>query len=83
MVTMPIVVPLSDLLQLHRQAAVVAFQQGSLAAGLLTPTAGGLLAMLAVADIPFGRWFRFMLPAFAGLLLLGAAALAAGVRAGF
>lgn len=83
MVTMPIVVPLSDLLQLHRQAAVVAFQQGSLAASLLTPTAGGLLAMLAVAGIPFGRWFRFMLPAFAGLLLLGAAALAFGVRSGF
>ena len=39
----------------------------SMLLGLLTPTAGGLLAMLAVANISFGRWFRFMLPAFAGL----------------
>lgn len=80
MVTMPIVVPLSDLLHVPRQAAVSAYQQGSLAAGLMTPTAGSFLAMLAVANVPFGRWFRFMLPAFLGLLLLGALAVATSVR---
>ena len=83
MVTMPIVVPLSDLLQLPRQATVVAYQYGSLAASLMTPTAGSFLAMLAIANVSFGRWFRFMLPAFAGLLLIGAVAIAIGVRTGF
>ena len=42
-----------------------------------------LFAMLAIANVSFGRWFRFMLPAFAGLLLIGAVAIAIGVRTGF
>jgi uncharacterized ion transporter superfamily protein YfcC len=83
MVTMPIVVPLSDLLQLPRQATVMAYQYGSLTASLMTPTAGSFLAMLAIANVSFGRWFRFMLPAFAGLLLIAAVAIAVGVRTGF
>jgi len=70
--TMPILVPLSDLLGIARQATVLAYQTGAGLTELLTPTNGGLMAVLLAAGVPFGRWIRF---AVVGVLL----ALAIGV----
>jgi uncharacterized ion transporter superfamily protein YfcC len=61
--TMPVFVPLSDLLGLSRQATVLAYQMGAGLCELLTPTNGALMAVLLAAGVPFQRWFRF---AFAG-----------------
>lgn len=47
--SLPIIVPLGDLLGLSRQVVVLAYQFGSLASSLITPTTGALLAMLATA----------------------------------
>ena len=57
--TMPILVPLSDLLGIPRQATVLAYQTGAGLTELLTPTNGGLMAVLLAAAVPFGRWIRF------------------------
>lgn len=62
MATMPIMVPLSDLIGLTRQTAVFAFQVGDGVMNLVVPTLGGLLAMLALLRIPFDRWFRVAFP---------------------
>jgi uncharacterized ion transporter superfamily protein YfcC len=70
--TMPILVPLSDLLGISRQATVLAYQTGAGLTELLTPTNGGLMAVLLAAGVPFGRWIKF---AAVGVLL----ALAVGV----
>jgi uncharacterized ion transporter superfamily protein YfcC len=70
--TMPILVPLSDLLGISRQATVLAYQTGAGLTELLTPTNGGLMAVLLAAGVPFARWIRF---AIVGVLL----ALAVGV----
>jgi uncharacterized ion transporter superfamily protein YfcC len=72
--TMPILVPLSDLLGISRQVTVLAYQTGAGLTELLTPTNGGLMAVLLAAGVPFGRWITF---AAFGVLL----ALAVGVAA--
>jgi uncharacterized ion transporter superfamily protein YfcC len=64
--TMPILVPLSDLLGISRQVTVLAYQTGAGLTELLTPTNGGLMAVLVAAGVPFSRWIRF---AVVGVLL--------------
>ena len=72
--TMPILVPLADLLGLSRQAVVLAYQTGAGLCELLIPTNGALMAILGAAGVPYGRWLRFVLPVYAALLALGLAA---------
>jgi uncharacterized ion transporter superfamily protein YfcC len=81
--TMPILVPLSDLLGIARQVTVLAFQYGAGLCEMITPTNGSLMAVLAAAGVPFGRWLRFALPLFLLLFLLGAVAVAAAIATGF
>lgn len=71
MATMPIMVPLSDLVGITRQTAVLAFQIGDGIMNLVVPTLGGLLAMLAIARVPFDRWFKFIYPMVLKVLLVG------------
>ena len=60
--TMPVMAPLCDLLQISRDAGVIAYQTGAGLMDLITPTNGALLAMLLAADVPYGRWIRFAVP---------------------
>jgi uncharacterized ion transporter superfamily protein YfcC len=76
--TMPILVPLSDLLGFSRQATVLAYQTGAGLTELVTPTNGALMAVLLAAGIPFGRWIRF---ASGGVLLAALVGIAAIVAA--
>ncbi len=77
--TLPILVPLSDLLGLSRQMTVFGYQIGAGLCDLMTPTNGGLMAVLAAAGVPYGRWFGFALRLFAGLFLLGIVGLIVGI----
>lgn len=60
--TMPIMAPLSDLLGLSRDAAVIAYQTGAGLMDMITPTNGALLAMLLGARVTYGRWLKFAIP---------------------
>ncbi len=73
--TMPVMVPLADLLGFSRQAVVLAFQTGAGLTELWTPTNGALMAILLAARVPFGRWLRFVWPITLLLALLGVAGL--------
>jgi uncharacterized ion transporter superfamily protein YfcC len=77
--SLPIIVPLSDLLGISRQMTVLAYQFSSIVSSLITPTAGALLAMLAMADVSYGRWLRFIAVPAALLGGLCAIAMVAGV----
>lgn len=57
--TMPVLVPLSDLLGLARQVTVLSYQYGAGLCELLTPTNGALMAMLAACGVRYDEWFRF------------------------
>jgi uncharacterized ion transporter superfamily protein YfcC len=60
--TMPIMAPLSDLLGISRDSAVIAYQTGAGLMDLITPTNGALLAVLLGAKTTYGRWLRFAVP---------------------
>jgi len=81
--TLPILVPLADLLGLSRQVTVLAYQYGGGLCELLTPTNGALMAILAAAGgVRYEDWLRFALPRVAVLLTLGATAVGLGVAVG-
>jgi uncharacterized ion transporter superfamily protein YfcC len=67
--TLPIMVPLGELLGLTRQTTILAFQIGDGVTNLFNPSLGGLIAMLAMCRVPFDRWLRFILP-LVGLVLV-------------
>jgi uncharacterized ion transporter superfamily protein YfcC len=60
--TLPIMIPLGDLLGLTRQTTILAFQIGDGVTNLFNPTMGGLIAMLALCRISFDRWLKFIMP---------------------
>lgn len=80
--TMPLLVPLSDLLGLSRQVTVLAYQYGAGLCELLTPTNGALMAMIAAAGVKYEEWLRFALPVVGILALLGLVGLGVGVVVG-
>jgi len=60
--TLPIMIPLGELLGLTRQCTILAFQIGDGVTNLFNPTLGGLIAMLSLCRVPFDRWLRFIFP---------------------
>lgn len=77
--TLPLLVPLSDLIGLSRQVAVLAYQYGAGLCEILTPTNGALMAMLVAAGVRYEDWLRFAIPLYALLATLAIAAITAGV----
>jgi uncharacterized ion transporter superfamily protein YfcC len=80
--TMPLLVPLSDLLGLSRQVTVLAYETGAGLCEMVTPTNGALMAILAAAGVRYEDWLRFVLPRYLVLLALGAAAIVVAIAIG-
>ena len=80
--SLPVIIPLADLLGLSRQMVVLAYQYSGIVSSLITPSSGALLAMLAVAGVSYGKWLRFMAVPFVLLLALALAAIVIGVELG-
>ena len=72
--TLPVFVPLADLIGLSRHAAVMAYQTGAGLTELVTPTNGALIAILVAAKVSFRQWVGF---AAGGIVLLVGVGLAA------
>jgi uncharacterized ion transporter superfamily protein YfcC len=72
--TLPLLVPLSDLIGLPRQVTVLAYQYGAGLCEIITPTNGALMAMLAAAGVRYEEWLKLAVPLLgllAGLAVLG------------
>ena len=80
--TMPVLVPASDLLGLSRQVTVLAYQYGAGITELLAPTNGALVAVLIAAGVRFDRWLKFAIPLLALLFALGAVAVVVAIAIG-
>ena len=80
--TLPLLVPLSDLIGLSRQVTVLAYQYGAGLCDMLTPTNGALMAMLAAAGVRYEDWFKFAVPLCAALVALAGVAVVVGVATG-
>lgn len=60
--TMPIMAPLSDILGISRQAAVLAFQLGDGLSNMIIPTSGITMGVLTIARIPYLKWIKWIWP---------------------
>jgi uncharacterized ion transporter superfamily protein YfcC len=81
--TMPILLPLSDLIGLSRQVCVLAYQYGAVMMDMLVPTNGALMAIIAIAGISFNKWFKFAFKLTLFILGLGALAIIIAIYIGF
>ncbi len=81
--SIPVLGPIAASAGVSGQTTVLAFLLGNGLVNMLAPTSGMLLAYLAAAEIPYGRWFRFALPLFALFTLLSVAALMVAVMIGY
>jgi uncharacterized ion transporter superfamily protein YfcC len=80
--TMPILVPMSDLLGLSRQVTVLAYQYGPGIAGQIAPTDGALMAILALAGVSYERWLKFCVPLCGALFVMSLAAVVVATMIG-
>jgi len=80
--TMPVIVPVADLIGLSRQVAVLAYQYGAGLADLITPTNGALMAVVAAAGVSYEHWLRFAIPRTLALLALAAGAILLAIAVG-
>ncbi|WP_394867475.1 YfcC family protein [Paraclostridium bifermentans] len=60
--TIPVLAPLSDLVGVSVQLIVTAYQFGVGLTNVITPTSGVLMGALALANIPYSKWLRFVMP---------------------
>ena len=81
--TMPLIVPIADLVGVERQISVLAFLYGDGFMNMIVPTNPVLMGIIGLAGIPYTRWFRFILPLIFKLLGAGAVALVIAVQIGY
>lgn len=73
--TMPIMAPLGDMIGVSRQTVVLAFQYGDGFTNYINPTAGGLMSYLAISQISYEKWVKWMAPLMGIWLSIGAIAI--------
>jgi uncharacterized ion transporter superfamily protein YfcC len=61
-IVMPIMVPMADVLDFSRQAAVLAFQLGDGVTNLTSPLSTTLNVAIATSGLTFRKWIRFYYP---------------------
>ena len=69
--TMPVMAPLADLLEIHRENAILAYQFGDGFTNMIVPTNPVLIGVISVARLPYGTWFRWMIKYQILLFLVG------------
>lgn len=60
--TMPIMVPLGDIIDVTRQTTVMAYQFGDGFTNSIIPTSASLMGVLSIAKVPYEKWFKFVWP---------------------
>lgn len=60
--SMPIMAPLSDLLHITRQTAVLIFQLGDGINGMIIPTSGVTMGILSISKISYQTWIKWIWP---------------------
>lgn len=81
--TMPIMAPLSDLVGVPRQVAVLAFQLGDGFTNMIVPTSGILMAILGIARIEWGVWAKLQIKFQGILFFFGSVIMILGVLMNF
>jgi uncharacterized ion transporter superfamily protein YfcC len=61
-IVMPIMAPAADVLNFSRQIAVTAFQFGDGLGNVISPISGLMMGTLGIANVPFDKWIKFVIP---------------------
>ena len=69
--TMPIMIPLADLVGVSRQTAVLAFQFGDGFSNMIIPTSGITMGVLTLSGISWEKWAKWLLPLEIIFLIVG------------
>lgn len=80
--TMPIMAPLSDIVGVSRQIAVLAYQLGAGFVDAFTPVSASLIGVLGVARIDWSKWAKYQIKMQGFFFLLGTIALIIAVSMG-
>ena len=80
---MPIMAPLSDLIGVSRQTAILAFQMGDGLSNMIWPTSASMMAYVFAANEKFESYLKFVLPIFLIVSVLGAIMLVIGTAIGY
>ncbi|MFC0179800.1 YfcC family protein [Thorsellia kenyensis] len=83
LVTMPILIPVADLIGMSRQLMISAFQIGDGLTNLIIPTSGGTLAMIALAKVSYTKWLKHIFPFMVMVYVLSWGFLLVGYYIGF
>jgi uncharacterized ion transporter superfamily protein YfcC len=75
--------PMSDILGISRQTAVLAYLLGDGLSNLIIPTNGVLMAMLGFAKVSYEKWFKFVLPLFMVCMVLALIFIAIAIAIGY
>ncbi len=70
--TMPIMIPLADVIGVNRQVAVTAYQFGDGFTNSIIPTSATLMAVISLAGIAYEKWVKFLWPLMTIWLAIGA-----------
>lgn len=70
--TMPIMAPLSDIVGVSRQIAVLCYQLGAGFVDAFTPVSASLIGVLGVAKIDWSKWAKFQIKMQGFFFLIGA-----------
>ena len=68
---MPIFTPIADMIGMTRQTAVLAFNFGDGFCNYILPTASALMGNLAVANVPYTTWMKYMWKVFTIWVITG------------
>ena len=82
-ITMPIMAPLADLTGVSRQTAVLAYQFGDGFTNMIVPTNAVLMGILALAQVSYHSWLRFIVPLLGKLYVVAIVALLMAVEFGY
>ena len=83
LMTMPVLIPLSDLVGVSRQVCVLTYQYGAVNMDMIVPTNGALMAILAVAGISFDKWVKFVWKPLLLCFAVAVLAVLTGIYTGF
>ena len=83
LVSMPLMTPMSDILGISRQTAVLAYILGDGLSNLIIPTNGVLMAMLGFAKVSFETWFKFILRLFIISMIVASVFIAIAIILGY
>lgn len=82
-VTMPVFIPVADLVGMSRQTAVLAFNFGDGFCNFILPHAAATMGFVGLANIPFTKWFLYAVKLFLIWIVIGIILLMAATMTGY